>query len=96
MVLITIVVTVVIAMILLFVAVNFPEICLAGICLRLIPVDLASQVTFWLLFISWIILQVFLIFVYFQLIRLGIMLARRGRGLLDRIVRFSDEIFRNV
>ena len=84
-----------IVLVVLFVLVKFPQICFFDSCFRIIPFEFVQQINFWVLFLSWILVQVFFIFVYVRIGRFAVRVVRSGRNIFEKFWDLALRVFKN-
>lgn len=84
---------VIIVIVLLIILMQIGEICIFGKCFYLISPQFQSELTFWILFISWIAIQVLFVYCYIKLGFLTSKAFRFGRQRWDRFLNYVRKIF---
>lgn len=76
--------------------VNVPQICVFGTCFTLIPAQLGSQITFWMLLVTWIVVQVVIIVFYYWLFTRIARSVDKARSYVRKFLDWSRNLFDKV
>ena len=55
--------------------------------------EIASKVVFWIMFLLWFIIQIALLWAYWQIVKYGLIFFRKARTYLDRVANWGRELF---